>query len=82
MKPRDLFRGHWGSMGGPGGPGGIPGYPMGPSGWFVDSSDDSGGIYACIMSISDPIFSCGRTNRVFHEALVDLKMRSISITCI
>ena len=45
MRPRDLFKGHWGSMGGslgvPGGQGGHLGDPMGPSGWFDESSDDS-----------------------------------------
>ena len=44
MRPRDLFKGHWGSRGGAGGPRGSRGYqgdPMGPSGWFDESSDDS-----------------------------------------
>ena len=60
MRPRDLFRGHWGSKGVPGGPrgsqgvlggprgsGGHLGDPMGSSAWFDESSDDSRGIYAC-----------------------------------
>ena len=43
MRPRDLFKGHWGSRGGDGdgGQGGHLGDPMGPSGWFDESSDNS-----------------------------------------
>ena len=46
MRPRDQFRGHWGSMG-EGGRGsqrvkrGHLGDPLQPLGWFDESSDDS-----------------------------------------
>ena len=43
MRPRDLFRGHW-EQGGPRRSRGRPGDPIGPSGWFDESSDNSGGI--------------------------------------
>ena len=46
MRIRDLFRGLRGSMGGAGVLGGEGWHlvdPLGPSGWFDESSEDSGG---------------------------------------
>ena len=82
MRPRDLFRAHWGSMGGRRGPRGLRGASRGSHGaiglvwwvfrWFIR--------HICLY-ICDPNFSCGRTNgrtdgrtEVFHEALAALVM--------
>ena len=62
--------GQWGSQGG--GQGGHLGNPMGPWGWFVESPDDSWGIYPYKWSRFS-LHMGGRGSEVAQEVLADLK---------
>ena len=90
MRPRDLFKGHWGLMGG--GPWGQGGYPIGiPLGHQVGLMSLQI-IHEAYMPVYIHIYvrskfflrMDGRTNRrteVFHEALADLK-RVKQVVCV